>query len=59
MQDLITQIKQRENELWYLYLALEELKVKSPWLFQEQDFSRLRGTCKYILDLIGKEDRRV
>ncbi|UCD57712.1 MAG: hypothetical protein JSV16_00980 [Candidatus Hydrogenedentota bacterium] len=54
MQDLVTQIREKEIELWYLYLALQELKLKDPDLFKEQDFSKLRENCREILFLIGE-----
>lgn len=55
MADLIAQIKEKELELWYLYLALQELKIKDPDLFRKQDFSKLRETCGHILDMIGEQ----
>jgi hypothetical protein len=54
MQDIMTQIKEKESDLWHLFLALQELKVKYPERFREKDFSRLRESCENILTLINE-----
>ena len=59
MEDLVTEIHEKELELWYLCLALQELKVKNSRLFKEQDFSKLRANCKQILALVGEVEIRV
>ncbi len=59
MEDLVTEIHKKELELWYLCLALQELKVKNSGLFKEQDFSKLRANCKQILALVGEVEIRV
>jgi hypothetical protein len=58
MENLITQIREKEKELWHLYLALQELKVKDPSSFRDQDFSRMRESCSQILSLIGNVESR-
>lgn len=50
---LLRQIREKEEEMWILYVALQDLKIKDSELFQKQNFTRLRETCKHILNLIG------
>lgn len=54
MEGLVKEIREKEEQLWFLYLALQELQVKDPELFAEQDFSRLRENCRGILRLVGE-----
>ena len=54
MKDLVTEIHEKEAELWHLCVALQELKVRNARLFKEQDFSNMREECKQILTLIGE-----
>jgi hypothetical protein len=59
MDNLVRHIREKEEELWLLYLTLQELKVKDSRLFQQQDFSKIRDSCSGILSLIGEaEDGR-
>lgn len=56
MQDIMAQIKEKERELWHLYLAVQELKVKYPERFRKQDFSNLRRSCEHLLNLIKEAE---
>ncbi len=55
MEDLLLQIRDKEEDLWLLFLDLQRLKMGDSKLFQKQDFSKLRETCNQILGLIGEE----
>ncbi len=55
MDDLLRQIREKEEELWLLFLDLQKLKMGDSKFFQKQDFSRMRETCRQILGLIGEE----
>ncbi len=54
MDNLIRHIREKEEDLWLLYLTLQELKVKDSQLFQQQDFSKIRDSCSGILRMIGE-----
>ncbi len=56
MDELMRQIRAKEEELWQLFLALQQLYIKNPDLFEKQDFRRLREQCRQILNLIGEAE---
>jgi len=55
MDDLLRKIREKEEDLWLFFLDLQRLKMGDSKLFQKEDFSRLRETCRQILGLIGEE----
>ncbi len=43
--------------MWILCVAIQNLRVKDSKLFEEQDFSRTRETCKQILSMIEETEK--
>ncbi len=54
--NLIRHIREKEQDLWLLYVHLQELDLRDSKAFQKQDFSKIRETCKGILSLIGEAE---
>jgi len=54
MENLLKLIREREENIWLLYLDLQRLKMGDSRLFSKQDFSKLRDSCEQILSLIGE-----
>lgn len=57
-KNLIRHIREKEEDLWLLYLTLQELDLEDSNLFRRQDYSKIRETCKGILSLIGEAESK-
>jgi hypothetical protein len=47
MKYLPGQIREKEKEIWVLYVAIWSLRIEDSKLFEEQALSGIRETCIY------------